>query len=176
MANVLQWSGLAVQLFLAICAGWWFKERCFSSAPAIKEEQVRELWSKMQAFSADVALNVDEHSKRVEQLSQELDTLQSAGDQPECQDAQRDIVAQILAANKQLHEQLAASERRIQQQVQTIETMSSETRIDSLTSLANRRAFDEEFSRRYAAPWPLPHGEGACPSPTTWVRVPQRFI
>ena len=76
---------------------------------------------------------------------------------PSVKVAQRDIVAQILAANKLLHEQLAASERRIQQQVQTIQSMSDETRIDTLTNLANRRAFDEEFSRRYTAWQHHPH-------------------
>jgi diguanylate cyclase (GGDEF)-like protein len=144
-------------LFLAICAGWWFKERFFGT-PGLKDEQIQQLWGRMQEFSADVALNVDEHSKRVGQLSQELDTLQSSGDEPERQSAERDIVAQILAANKQLHEQLAASERRIQEQVQTIHSMSTETRsdsaetqIDTLTNLANRQTFDEEFARRFAA-------------------------
>jgi diguanylate cyclase (GGDEF)-like protein len=150
MAEIVHWSGLAVQIFLAICTGWWFKERFKTPTPAL-DEQARQLLARLQELSTDMAVDANEHAQRVGQLNDELETLQSADPSPQQQSAQRDIVDQIMAANQKLHEQLAASERRIRQHVQTIETMSAAVRIDALTSLANRRAFDEELSRRYAA-------------------------
>jgi diguanylate cyclase len=57
---------------------------------------------------------------------------------------------QILAANNQLQERLANAEKQIEAQAAEIRCHESEARTDSLTDLANRRAFDDEMRRRIA--------------------------
>lgn len=140
------WSGFGAQLFLAICAGWWFKERCLNVAPQLGD-QVNELRSLMEEFAEDLSSNVDDHAKRVGELSQELDTVQSAGG-AESRDAERNIIAQILEANKQLHEKLAASERRIQQQVLQIQSMSTGGRGESAAAEGHAKPADDPQAKR----------------------------
>jgi diguanylate cyclase len=57
---------------------------------------------------------------------------------------------QILAANNELQERLANAEKQIEAQAAEIRCHESEARTDSLTTLANRRAFDDEMKRRIA--------------------------
>src|SRR6185437_12539797 len=64
---------------------------------------------------------------------------------------------QIMTANRGLEAKLAAVEERIKEQAEKIDEQGDkidlqlvEARVDGLTRLANRRAFDDEFSRRFA--------------------------
>ena len=59
-------------------------------------------------------------------------------------------VSEIIEANERLQQQLATAEVRLQQQAQELETQTAVARTDALTLLANRRAFDDEMTRRYA--------------------------
>jgi diguanylate cyclase len=54
----------------------------------------------------------------------------------------------MLAANAQLQERLAQAEQQLVAQAAEIKAHESEARTDSLTGLANRRAFDDELKRR----------------------------
>ncbi|TWT99514.1 Response regulator PleD [Botrimarina colliarenosi] len=57
---------------------------------------------------------------------------------------------QIGEANQALQSKLAKAELQIQSQAELIRAHESEARTDSLTQLANRRAFDDEIQRRFA--------------------------
>jgi diguanylate cyclase len=56
----------------------------------------------------------------------------------------------MVEANTNLQERLAVAEQQIEAQAAEIQSHESEARTDSLTGLANRRAFDDELSRRVA--------------------------
>src|SRR4029079_9463224 len=55
---------------------------------------------------------------------------------------------QMLAANTELQQRLEQAEKQLAAQAQEIKAHESEARTDSLTSLSNRRAFDDELKRR----------------------------
>jgi diguanylate cyclase (GGDEF)-like protein len=61
-----------------------------------------------------------------------------------------DAVGKILEANQQLKGQLHEAHQRLEEQAHEIEMHATHALTDSLTSLANRRAFDAELTRRVA--------------------------
>ena len=59
-------------------------------------------------------------------------------------------VAKLIEANQQMQHQLDTAEEKLQEQARLVETHAAEARTDALTGLANRRAFDDEMTRRCA--------------------------
>ncbi len=60
------------------------------------------------------------------------------------------LLSQVVEANEQLQERLNQAERMLKQQAGEISTYMSEARTDQLTGLPNRRALDEDLTRRMA--------------------------
>jgi diguanylate cyclase len=60
------------------------------------------------------------------------------------------LLSQVMEANEQLQDRLNRAETIVKRQADEITTYMSEARTDSLTGLPNRRAFDEDLSRRVA--------------------------
>src|SRR5690606_30728556 len=59
-------------------------------------------------------------------------------------------LSEIVTANDTLQQRLAKAETQIKAQAEEIRGYELEARTDSLTGLANRRAFDDELKRRYS--------------------------
>ncbi|NMC19602.1 MAG: GGDEF domain-containing protein [Thermogutta sp.] len=62
-----------------------------------------------------------------------------------------DAVRRLVAANQMLQERLAGAEAQLAEQAKRIEEQWNQANSDPLTGLANRRAFDGEFSRQFAS-------------------------
>jgi diguanylate cyclase len=60
------------------------------------------------------------------------------------------LLSQVMEANEQLQNRLNRAESIVKRQADEIGTYMSEARTDSLTGLPNRRAFDEDLTRRVA--------------------------
>ena len=58
-----------------------------------------------------------------------------------------DAISKILEANEKLQSRLADAEQKIQTQAEELRAQESEARTDSLTGIANRRAFDDSLQR-----------------------------
>ena len=66
--------------------------------------------------------------------------------------SQSEFVGQIVAANRELQQQLDEAELTLKAQADSLVAFVSEARTDALTKLPNRRAFDDEAGR-YLAGW-----------------------
>jgi len=133
-----------IMLGLGVAAGIWLKRG--TAAPASAERQRAKLeLSKLRELASSVARGVGEHSTRVQEISSELSAQPggSAGG-----DVIRGSVAEILKANEQLQQKLATAEVKLQRQAAELETQVAVARTDALTGLYNRRAFDDELTRR----------------------------
>src|SRR5690606_13812135 len=104
---------------------------------------------RLRDLAGGVAADVGEHSARVGQISRDLRALDTA-DIEATGAGLVDALAKIAAANESLQGKLAKAEEQIAAQAREIHLHESEARTDSLTGLANRRAFDDEMKRRYA--------------------------
>ncbi|MBI3468664.1 MAG: diguanylate cyclase [Planctomycetes bacterium] len=140
----------ALQLSLGALAGWVAHAR---QAPPpsdpLSPENVHELVDQLQFMAGSTSDNIVQHSARLQEVNSRLS---SALESEESQQAViAEATAQLLQANEQLQAALDSAQEQLEVYTQQIELNMIEARTDGLTRVANRRAFDEELSRRYAA-------------------------
>jgi diguanylate cyclase len=96
-----------------------------------------------------VVSDVGDHGSKVEAFNTHLQTM--AGDANNVSpDTLLLTIGQMTCANADLQQRLSRLEKQIAAQATELKTYNSEARTDSLTGLANRRAFDDELQRRFA--------------------------
>jgi diguanylate cyclase len=108
-------------------------------------QQIRDLAENM-------ACDVGAHQKLVAGYSEQLTSIRQAAGDPAV--VFEEVLTGMIAANARLQERLEAAEQKIKAQADEIHSQQSEARSDSLTGLANRRAFDQslaESARRLTA-------------------------
>jgi diguanylate cyclase len=125
------------------CLGVRFAQRYAGCESDARGRQAARVLAQLHEVATRVAVDVEAHSSRVEQINSELE---AAGDKQPA--AIVDVVARLIENNQQMRERLADSEDRLKQQAVEIQTHVTEARTDALTLLANRRAFDDELACR----------------------------
>ncbi len=103
---------------------------------------------RLRDLALNVATDVDAHSVNIDAIEAQL-SRQNAGGVASAE-AVLSAISQIEQANDALKSKLVRAEEQIQSQAALIRAHETEARTDSLTGLANRRAFDDEISRRFA--------------------------
>ena len=129
--------------------GWWL---CWSHfrrndglQANVKARRATEVLIRLRDLATRVAINVEEHTGQVEEINGKL-TATSHHEPASIVDA----VAKLIEANQQIQERLTSTENKLREQAAQIQTTAVEARTDCVTLLANRRAFDDELSRRLA--------------------------
>ncbi|MGW8256218.1 MAG: GGDEF domain-containing protein [Thermoguttaceae bacterium] len=128
-----------------ICWRYFQRRQRPKSEPVVEARYAADILVRLQELAARVAMDVDEHSSRVEEINTRL--VEPKNQKP---DIIVDVVAKLIDTNNQMQRKLASTEDKLRQQAQKMEIQATEARTDSLTMLANRRAFDDEISRRMA--------------------------
>jgi len=132
-------------------AGWWLRggltrQQASSSQRSDQADahvaHSKEVLARLHELAAAMAADVDEHSTRVQEISDEL----NASDEREAEDVVA-AVARIIQANERMQQQLTTAEERLHEQERQIESHVVEARTDALTQVANRRAFDDAMLR-----------------------------
>ena len=136
-----------LMLTFGFVAGWWVT-RTLAAQPA-DNKLAQEALESLRKLASSMADDAGQHANRVQQINTDLDTARTAGN-AQLEGQMLKSVSEIMEANERLQEQLATAEVRLQQQAQELETQTAVARTDALTLLANRRAFDDEMTRRYA--------------------------
>ena len=153
---ILMDASLALTAFLLGFAGaYWYLRRMNDAADSADENNILRNCeqSTLEAERADmavqqlkdlashVAADVGAHNELVTGISDRLGAIRP--DSSGASGAVGEVLKEILAANEKLHARLADAENKIQTQAAELKTQQSEARTDSLTKLANRRAFDD---------------------------------
>ena len=122
-------------------AGWAMHRAL--RGPAMPEEQrvAKEVLARLKGLASHMAVNVGQHSSRVEQINQELTG--SANHEPE---GVISAVTRLVEANQAIQSQLNSVEDKLYEQARLVEVKAAEARTDVLTGLANRRAFDDKVA------------------------------
>lgn len=153
----------AIALAVGFAAGAWIcgngsgTERASEpSEPEIEDDGHRLVLEntmlasdRLRDLATSVASDVGAHNQNIERIEAELAGSGLRGEEISAEAVVR-AMEQITQANEQLQGRLAKAEEQIKTQAEQIRTHESEARTDSLTSLANRRAFDDELKRRLA--------------------------
>jgi diguanylate cyclase len=106
---------------------------------------LQEIVAQLDALATSVALDVGEHNDRVKKINDELSSSKTSRAETVI-----NAVAKLIESNGQMQQQLASAETKLQEQARVIKTKDAESRIDALTRIANRRAFDDEMAKNYA--------------------------
>jgi len=115
----------------------------------VDSERVKSLLLQLHGISAGVAGNVREHNDAIQTITKEL---QDGAESPDgfSKGAVFQAIASIVEANSTLQSRLTEATTTIEKQAQEIQCQLEEALTDSLTQIANRRAFDHEMERRMA--------------------------
>ncbi len=118
--------------------------------PQIDIQEIRDLLDRLRELAVTTAHDVGEHSSRVEDVTRRLTEFPSEAQDP-LRASLLAAATQMLEANQQLQAELAKAKAELHDHAKRIEVHMAEARTDALVGVGNRRAFDEELARRYAA-------------------------
>lgn len=104
---------------------------------------------RIQDLAKNIVSDVGEHATKVDAINCELHAIADERE-PDETDAVFATIGRMIDANNELQSRLAQAEKQIAAQAADLRSYETEARTDSLTSLANRRAFDDEMQRRFA--------------------------
>ncbi len=96
---------------------------------------------QLKDLASHMASDVGAHNKLVTGITDRLGAIRP--ESLNATDQVSEALQEILSANEKLQSRLADAENKIQTQAEELKTQQSEARTDSLTKLANRRAFDD---------------------------------
>lgn len=151
----------AIALAVGFAAGaWFYGGRPKSEVSEVGEDREQgaeqELLARERASLASdrlrdlagaMASDVGAHSEDVATITADLKSLDT-NDIEATGAGVVSALSRIVEANETLQNKLAKAEEQIEAQAREIQSHESEARTDSLTDLANRRAFDTELKRR----------------------------
>jgi diguanylate cyclase len=104
---------------------------------------------RIQDLAKNMVCDVDAHATKVEAINNDLHLI-ADGRAREDEDAVFAAIGRMIDANNELQTRLSLAEQQIAAQAADLRSYETEARTDSLTGLANRRAFDDELGRRFA--------------------------
>jgi diguanylate cyclase len=136
---------LLVGAFSASLLFWSYFRRKAMAVGRVDAHHAARVLDHLQELASRVAFDVDQHNDQVEELNATL--ISAKNHEPKMI---VDVVAKLIEANQQMHVKLASTEDKLREQAVEIQTQAAEARTDALTLLVNRRAFDDELTRRCA--------------------------
>jgi diguanylate cyclase len=113
-----------------------------------ERERVLTLLHELGSWTHEYSGNVNEYQLKLDELSR------AVGATAEITPAENRVVIllkQIMTNNEKLQSRLDAAERQLEKQTRQIESYLTEARTDGLTSLFNRRAFDQKLEELFIA-------------------------
>lgn len=138
-----------LMMLIGVAAGWWLSRIYAKPEGSPDTDRAAAILARIGDLATSVATDVDQHASVVTKCSNELAAARNS-DAPDRDQQVLQSLTEILKANERLHEQLATAEVQLQRQAAELETQTTVARTDALTSLFNRRAFDDEINRRMA--------------------------
>ena len=145
------WLGLGLgvlQLLAGVVIGWSLARRTGKEPCAAEASQLHRLAQHVHGLIRDVHGQVDEHQTEIQRIRHELSS--DPNDQDTIAAAIFRSVSKVIQVNERLQDQLFHAEQQIEHKERQIESHMAEARTDALTSLANRRAFDDAMRQQAA--------------------------
>ncbi len=150
--SAITWPSVALsvaQFLIGVAIGWWFKKR--RAVGVLGDEQkLRAFVIQVYDYCLGLADDASRHASRVDEVCQEFVKPKSAHSHATPESLIVDAVSQIVLANKRFQTKLHSVEHELRQHSHLIDLHLNQTRIDPLTELPNRRAFDEQVRHRFA--------------------------
>ncbi|MBN1590798.1 MAG: GGDEF domain-containing protein [Pirellulales bacterium] len=127
------------------CAHWYEAHRQLRRTESDRK-LAREVLNDLHTLIDNVSADMDEHNEYLTEFNNGLAV--AVTDDTELVATS---LTKLLVANSKIREHLNLAENKLKEQSETLEAHAAEARTDSLTRLVNRRAFNDEINRCYAA-------------------------
>lgn len=118
------------------------QNRALIEAFQLDQDEARSSLAELRGVATQLTDRVAEHTDRVLDIEQSL--TEASADQPEIQ-ITRDAAVELRKANEKLQADLAQAKRQLDEQSKRLKREQHAARIDKLTTLLNREAFDEKL-------------------------------
>lgn len=149
--NLLTWITLWV--FSSVCVGivvGFFLGRSRAKAQPDESAQperqaILKVLVELLNSAEQMTSNVACHNTEIQETADHVGNLQVTGEMESVKQALLGHMTALLTSNKQLQEDLVCNRYRLEEQTQEIDEARREARTDPLTSVANRKAFDEKL-------------------------------
>lgn len=143
-------SGIAFAAIL-MCAGlsiglWLGRQGELQRSESAISRRAVKVVSGLSGWTETMAGDVAQYRETLELLARRLADFEN---RPDAATAQM-LMSRVAEANESLQRRIEAAEQALQKQAGEISSYLQEARTDALTSLPNRRSFDDEFQRRIA--------------------------
>jgi diguanylate cyclase len=116
------------------------------SEPVTTEQRVlMRMLADVLGAADNIASNVEHHNTQLQENVQEVDRLDVSDEMKTIKHAILERMSALLTSNMRLQEDLICTRYRLEEQAQEVDTARQEARRDELTSVANRRAFNEKL-------------------------------
>jgi len=140
---------------LLLCAGvilGLLAARRHLKAPAtgLSGDDVLKIVSHLKVVTHGVAEDMSQYREVMDLAQRRIRDLKQNPATAENDESALQLLVQMTRANELLQRRIAEAETTLSEQSQQIAAATSEARTDTLTRLANRRAFEDEFQRRTA--------------------------
>ncbi|HEY4232624.1 MAG TPA: GGDEF domain-containing protein [Lacipirellulaceae bacterium] len=120
--------------------------------PVVEAERTAEwavmAFQRIQDVASALTGDAGSHTSKVDAITAELQSI-ATGQSDVSSDAVLHALHQIADASAALKQRLSMAEKQLESQASELHSFETEARTDSLTGLANRRAFDDEMKRQY---------------------------
>jgi diguanylate cyclase len=133
--------GIVVGIMLGRGRG---KSKEAETAPP-EQRMLLKMLSDVLGAADHIASNVKDHNTKLQQEVQEVDHLDVSEEMKTIKQAILQRMSALLTSNMHLQEDLICTRYRLEEQAQEVDTARQEARRDELTSVANRRAFNEKL-------------------------------
>jgi diguanylate cyclase len=115
----------------------------------IDSHRLRKMLQSLFHWTDGFASDVSRHRQIVDSLKRKVRDAEQNSPQADPAEVVR-LLSHIVQANDMLQQRLDHAEKTLKAQAAEITSFMSEARTDTLTTLPNRRVFDDEFARRMA--------------------------
>jgi diguanylate cyclase len=136
-------------LFVGLGIGVGLGRRSGAMAGKSLDDHVGKMLQSLFHWTDGFASDVSRHRQIVDSLKRQVRDAEQHSTQPEPGVVVR-LLSRIVQANDMLQQRLDLAEQTLKNQAAEITSYMSEARTDTLTSLPNRRVFDDDLARRIA--------------------------
>jgi diguanylate cyclase len=149
---ILIWLIPSVLVCIAVGAyvGYGFALR--RHGEQIREERHKTLQALQQVVQSaeELTSEVDTHSNQLQSVGRTVDDLATSGEYEYVKQALLQQIAVALESNRRLEHDLICTRYRLEEQAQELDSARAEARLDELSGVGNRKAFDEALRFMYS--------------------------
>jgi diguanylate cyclase len=149
---ILIWLLPSVLVCIAVGSyvGYGFALRRHAEQIRDERQKTLEALQKVVQSAEELTTEVDTHSNELQSVERTVDDLATSGEYEYVKQALLQQISIALESNRRLEHDLVCTRYRLEEQAQELDSARAEARLDELSGVGNRKAFDEAIRFMYS--------------------------